>query len=60
MKRTSILLADDHVMLLDALVSLLGQEFEIVGTARDGQAMVKMAKELRPDIVVAEDRKSVV
>ena len=30
MKQTRILLADDHPMMLDGLVSLLGQEFEVV------------------------------
>jgi DNA-binding NarL/FixJ family response regulator len=54
MKRTRILLADDHVMLLDALASLLGQEFDVVGAARDGGAMLEMATRLRPDIVVLD------
>jgi DNA-binding NarL/FixJ family response regulator len=54
MKRTSILLADDHVVLLDALVNLLGKEFDIVGVARDGGAMVEMAGRLHPDIAVVD------
>ena len=54
MKRTRILLADDHAMLLDALVNLLGQEFEVLGVARDGGAMVEMAGRLRPEIVVVD------
>ena len=54
MKRTSILLADDHVMLLDALVNLLGQEFDVVGVAQDGGEMVEMAGRLRPDIAVVD------
>ena len=54
MKQTSILLADDHVMLLDALVAMLGQEFVVAGVARDGSAAVEMAKRLRPDVVVMD------
>jgi DNA-binding NarL/FixJ family response regulator len=54
MTRTSILLADDHVMLLDALSSLLGQEFDVVGTARDGGAMLEMATRLHPDVIVVD------
>ena len=54
MKRIRILLADDHQMLLDALVSVLGQEFEIVGVASDGGAMLEMAGRLQPDIVVLD------
>jgi DNA-binding NarL/FixJ family response regulator len=54
MKRTRILLADDHAMLLDALSSLLGQEFDVVGVARDGGAMLEMVTRLHPDIVVVD------
>jgi DNA-binding NarL/FixJ family response regulator len=54
MNRTRILLADDHVMLLDALTTLLAQEFEIAGVARDGGALVDMAQRLHPDIVVLD------
>jgi DNA-binding NarL/FixJ family response regulator len=54
MKRTRILLADDHLLLLDALVSLLGQEFDVVGVARDGNTMLEMVTRLHPDIVVMD------
>jgi DNA-binding NarL/FixJ family response regulator len=54
MKETRVLLADDHAMLLDALVNLLGQEFEIVGAVRDGGAVVETAARLHPDIIVLD------
>jgi len=54
MKRTRILLVDDHVMLLDCLVCLLGKDFDIVGVAPDAGAMLEMTTLLRPDIVVAD------
>jgi DNA-binding NarL/FixJ family response regulator len=54
MSRTSVLLADDHIMLMDGLVHLLQQEFQIVGVAHDGRAMVEMATQLRPDVIVAD------
>lgn len=54
MKRTSLLLADDHLMLLNGLASLLGREFEIVGTANDGASMLEMARQHRPDVLVAD------
>jgi len=54
MNRTRILLADDHRMLLDALVTLLSKEFEVVGIARDGGALVDMAERLQPDIIVVD------
>jgi DNA-binding NarL/FixJ family response regulator len=54
MTRTRLLLADDHVMLMDGLVHLVRQDFEIVGVARDGRAMVEMAKQNRPDVIVTD------
>jgi DNA-binding NarL/FixJ family response regulator len=54
MKRTRILLADDHVILLDALVNVLEQDFDIAGVARDGDAMMEMAARLQPEIIVMD------
>ncbi len=54
MKTASVLLADDHRIVLEGLRNLLDFEFEIVGTAEDGHALVSMARELRPDVIVAD------
>jgi DNA-binding NarL/FixJ family response regulator len=54
MTRIRILLADDHGMLLDALLNLLGKDFDVVGIARDGKALLEMAAALHPDIIVAD------
>ena len=54
MNRTSVLLADDHVMLMDGLVHLVRQDFDIVGVASDGRAMVEMARQSRPDVIVTD------
>ena len=49
-----ILLADDHVLLLEAFENLLGADNEIVGKAADGRELVRLALELEPDAVVAD------
>ena len=54
MRKPRILLADDHKIVLDGLKSLLESEFEIMGTAQDGRALVAMAEKLRPDVIVAD------
>jgi DNA-binding NarL/FixJ family response regulator len=54
MKRTRIILADDHAMLLDAIKNLLEPEFEIVGTFHDGHALLNSAAELNPDVIVLD------
>ncbi len=54
MKRPRVLLADDHLMLLDALKKLLEPRYEIVGLVSDGRALLKAAEKLRPDIIVLD------
>jgi DNA-binding NarL/FixJ family response regulator len=52
--RTSVLLADDHVMLLDVLVHILREDFNVLGTAHDGRSVIEMAKQKRPDVIVMD------
>ena len=54
MKRPRVLLADDHKIVVEGLRSLLEPEFEIAGTVEDGRALVAAAKELWPDVIVAD------
>ena len=49
-----VLLADDHRMVAEGLKGLLTEEFELAGIVEDGRAMVKAARELRPDVIVAD------
>ena len=52
--RSRILIADDHTLVADLCRNLLEGEFEIVGTASNGRAMVRAAIELRPDVIVVD------
>ncbi len=54
MKRTRILLADDHSFLLGAFQRLLEPEYEVVGTVTDGRALLAGAQELKPDLIVTD------
>ena len=49
----SLLIIEDSAELNEYLRSLLGNDF-VVHTARDGYAGLKMARELRPDIVLSD------
>jgi DNA-binding NarL/FixJ family response regulator len=48
------MLADDHLLVAEALKSLLADEFHLVGVVQDGFEMVKAAEALRPDVIVAD------
>jgi DNA-binding NarL/FixJ family response regulator len=54
MKRPRILLADDHVLIAQALEHLLQAEFDVVGMVADGRALLRAADELSPDVVVVD------
>src|SRR5215467_12313320 len=54
MHRTSVLLADDHLMFIEGLAKILRHEFDIAGLARDGREMVDIARHSRPDVVVTD------
>jgi DNA-binding NarL/FixJ family response regulator len=51
-----VVLADDHRIMRDGLSALLAREteFDIVGLAEDGHGAVKLARELRPDVIVTD------
>jgi two-component system nitrate/nitrite response regulator NarL len=56
MKRIRIVLADDHVIVLDGLEQLfrLEPEFEVVARSRTAEAAVKAVQEHRPDVLVLD------
>lgn len=54
MVRSRILLADDHLLVMEGLRKLLEPEHDLVGTVEDGIALVDMAKELEPDVILLD------
>lgn len=54
MRKPRVLLADDHTLVVEAFTKLLEPEFEVVGTAANGRALLASAPQLNPDVVVID------
>ena len=54
MTRPRILMADDHLMLLEAFKALLEPDFEVVGTVTDGRTLLEEFSRLNPDVVLLD------
>src|ERR1039457_5879979 len=54
MKRTRLLLADDHPLTLEGIRAFLEPHFLSVGTVTDGRALVEEALRLKPDMIVLD------
>ena len=54
--KSTILLVDDHEMMLEGLKSILSveKEFEVVGTVTDGRQAVETVRRHSPDVVVMD------
>lgn len=55
-KQARILVADDHAIFREGLISLLNHEttLTVIGEAADGQQAVTLARSLRPDILIVD------
>jgi DNA-binding NarL/FixJ family response regulator len=49
-------MADDHVLILEALRRMLEPEFNVVGTFADGYSVVQEAPALKPDVIILDIR----
>jgi DNA-binding NarL/FixJ family response regulator len=54
MKRTRVLLADDHRLVAEGLVRVLEPDFDLLGIVEDGQALLDAAEQLQPDVIVSD------
>lgn len=56
MERIRVLVADDHQIMRDGLISLLRLEkdIEVVGEAADGRRALDLSRSLKPDVVIMD------
>jgi DNA-binding NarL/FixJ family response regulator len=52
--RVRIVIADDHILVAEALKHLLEPEFQVVGIAPDGGSLLGLVLKLQPQIVILD------
>lgn len=54
-KSKRVVVADDHVMFRQGLISMLeGEEFNVVGEAEDGHEAIRVVRNLTPDLAILD------
>lgn len=54
MHKPTVLIADDHTMIVDAFRKLLEPHYDIIATVADGRALLEMAPELKPNVIIVD------
>ena len=54
LNRPRLLLADDHKLVLEGFQRILAPEFEIVGMVEDGRALLAVAQQCHPDVILVD------
>jgi DNA-binding NarL/FixJ family response regulator len=52
--RARLVIADDHTLLAEACKSLLEHEFQVVAIVNNGRELLRVADELKPDVVILD------
>lgn len=52
--RLRVVIADDHKLIADACKSILEPEYQVVGVATDGRALLESALPLQPDLILSD------
>jgi len=54
MTKPSVLIADDHTLIVEAFRKLLEPQYDVVATVPDGRALLDVASRMRPDVIVVD------
>ena len=54
MKKYRLLIADDHMLVLEGLKRILEADFDLVGMAENGRELLRLSEELKPDVILVD------
>jgi len=53
-RKVSVLVADDHSLIVEAFRKLLEPKFDVVGVASDGRELLELALKTKPDVILLD------
>lgn len=53
-KRKTVILADDHVLVAEGIKNLLAREYDVLACVENGRELVEQVKQLKPDVIVSD------
>lgn len=53
-ERIRLIIADDHVVIAEALSKILSTSFDVVATVHDGRGLIQMGQKFRPDVLLTD------
>jgi DNA-binding NarL/FixJ family response regulator len=53
-QRKRILLADDHLAIIEEIRALLRETYDVVGAVENGRTLVEVAQQLNPDLIITD------
>ena len=54
--KVRVLIGDDHALIREGIREALRSQYDVVGQAADGKALVEAAQKLRPDLIILDLR----
>jgi len=54
LSKIKVAIVDDHEEMLSILKDILEPEFDVVAAVRNGQALLKSLKEIKPDVIIVD------
>lgn len=54
MSMKTVLIADDHPLVVEGIISLLRSQFNILGSCSNGRDLVAEAERLQPDLITID------
>ena len=54
MIQTTVLIAEDHILFAECIAQFLQKHCQVLGIARDGNTLIEMTRQYKPDVILSD------